>query len=536
MEGLLSIKWTDADSPDVNRIDRALYFDQSIMVRKILFLLTLTIAALCGAPRKPKLVVAIVVDQFRYDYLTRFRSEYSAGLDKLLTSGAVFTNARYEQFPTVTAVGHSTFLSGATPSISGIINNQWFEREDGREVTSVSDPRTKLLGGTPGDGSSPERLLVSTVGDELKIAHAGRPRVIGISLKDRAAILPSGHMANGAYWFDSVTGNFVSSTFYFADLPGWVKDFNQTHHADKFAGASWLNHKMPLDLKQLYSAMVASPFGNEMVESFAERALEAEQLGKHQDPDVLTVSFSSNDYVGHELGPDSPEVREISLRTDKVLGQFFQALDRQVGMANILIVMTADHGVAPVPEKNHERRMPGGRIPAGTLTGAVQDALVKRYGDGKWIANSYEHSIYLNQGLIGQKKLDPAAVERTAARAVLEVPHVFRVYTHEQLVNGTALEDQVGRRVMNGFYARRSADLEILLEPYWLYAASGTSHGTTFSYDAHVPVIFMGTGIRAGRYYQPVAVNDVAPTVAAILDVETPSGSVGRVLSEIFGE
>jgi hypothetical protein len=503
------------------------------MPKKMLICLLLTVAVVAAAPRKPKLVLAIVVDQFRYDYLTRFRSDYTAGFNQLMTTGAFFTSARYEHFPTVTAIGHSTFMSGATPSISGIIGNDWYDREEGRTVTSVSDAKTKLLGGA-GTGSSPNRLLVSTVGDELKIADQGQTRVIGISLKDRAAILPAGHMANGAYWFDNATGNFVSSTFYFPDLPAWVKDFNQSHTADKFAGAVWLNHKMPTETAKLYAALAASPYGNEIVEAFSERAIEAEQLGKRNVTDILAISFSSNDYVGHEVGPDAPEVREMAIRTDKLLGRLFQAVDRQVGLANTLVVLTADHGVAPVPEVNTARRMPGGRISPGIVTTTVQAALTKKYGEAKWILSNNEHSLYFNQDIVAQKKLDPAEVNRVAARAVLEIPHVFRVYTREQLMDGAALEDQVGRRVMNGFYVRRSADLEILLEPYWIFTQSGATHGTTFNYDAHVPVIFMGSGIRAGRFYQTIIVNDVAPTLAAILDIEPPSGSVGRVLSEIF--
>jgi hypothetical protein len=506
------------------------------MWKRTLFCALAAVMLLAAAPRKPKLILTIVVDQFRYDYLTRFRNDYKGGFDKLLATGAVFTEARLEHFPTVTAIGHSTFLSGAPPSISGIVANEWYDRDEGHEVTSVSDSKTKLLGGNPDEGSSPRRLLVSTVGDELKIANGGTSRVIGISLKDRAAILPVGHMANGAYWFDNATGHFVSSTFYFADLPAWVKDFNQNHPADRFAGVTWLNHKMPVEHKQLYAGLAASPFGNDVIEKFAEQALQAEQLGKRDVADLLAISFSSNDYVGHQAGPDAPEVRELAVHTDQLLGQLLQAVDRQVGLANVLVVLTADHGVAPLPEVNTARNMPGGRMPAGVLTKAVQNALVKKYGEGDWILASPEGSLYLNQALLAQKKVDPAEANRVAAQALVEVPHVFRVFTREQLTNGAALEDPVSRRVLNGFYAHRSADLEILLEPYWIFSQTGASHGTTFGYDTHVPLIFMGAGIRPGRYYQAVTLNDVAPTLAAILDVETPSGSAGRVLSEMFGE
>lgn len=503
-------------------------------MKKLLLCVLAATSILAAAPKKPKLIVAVVFDQFRYDYLDRFRGEYHAGFDRLLTHGAVFTSAHYQHFPTVTAIGHSTFLSGALPSVSCIIGNAWYERSEGRVVTSVTDRATKLLGGRGGEGSSPQRLLVSTVGDELRMSNGGKSHVIGISLKDRAAILPAGHMANGAYWLDNATGHFVSSTYYFEDVPAWVKSFNDARPADRFNGATWLNHTMPQAPAQLYAALAASPFGNEMIESFAERALESEQLGKHEDTDILAVSFSSNDYIGHDFGPDSPEVREISVRSDALLGKLFQALDRQVGLDNILVVMTGDHGVAPIPEVNTARHMPGGRLPSGIVAETVQKALRAKYGDFNWIANSQEESVYLNWDLIASRNLDRAEVSRTAAQAIEGIPHVLRVFTRDQLMNGAVLPDETGRDAMNGYCAMRGPDVEFLLEPYWLAIATHASHGSTFDYDTHVPVIFMGAGIRAGRYDESIVVNDIAPTLANILHVETPSGSAGRVLAEMF--
>ncbi len=504
-------------------------------MKKLLVLLTLAASLIAATPKRPKLVVAIVIDQFRYDYLTRFRGEYHSGFDRLLTRGAVFTNARYIHFPTVTAVGHSTFLTGATPSESGIVGNEWFDFGEHKPVSSVSDSGTKLLGGT-GEGSSPHRLLVSTVGDELKMWDARKSRVIGVSLKDRAAILPAGHMANGAFWFDPKTGNFVSSTYYFADLPGWVKDFNAGQPAAKFRGFRWLNHKLPDDPQALYPALETSPVGNELVEKFAETALTAEQLGKHDVPDVLTVSFSSNDYVGHRYGTYSPEEHEVTVRTDEALGRLFQAIDQQVGLENTLIVLTGDHGVAPSAEEDALNHMPGGHMAADSVRNAIQAALVKKYGDGNWILGSFDLAIYLNRDLIGTKNLDPAEVDRVAAAAAMEVPHVARVYTRLQLAAGQVSNDAVTRLIVNGFNARRAADIEFVPEPYWLFTSSTATHGTPYSYDNHVPVVFMGAGIQPGRYDADIVVNDVAPTLATILEVETPSGSIGRVLTEMFAK
>ncbi len=387
-----------------------------LRIRAALAALIGALSAWAAAP--PKLVVAIVVDQFRYDYLTRYRGEYHAGFDRLLTKGAVFTNARYMHYPTVTAVGHSTFLSGATPAMSGIIGNDWFDRETGKTVTSISDDSVKMLGDT-GEGASPRRMLVSTLGDELKIARSGS-KVIGISLKDRSAILPAGHMADGAYWFAAHAGNFVSSTFYFADLPAWVTAFNAKRPADPYRGAHWLDHTLPSD-DSVYAAIESSPYGNELVERFAERAIEAEKLGQRGATDLLAVSFSANDYVGHAMGPDSPEAKEMSIQTDRVFGALFRYLDAKIGVNSYVVVMTADHGVAPVPEVNAARRMPGGRMPGGVVRKAVEGALTTKYGVGQWMANASDTAFYFNLETIRQKKLERAEVERTAAEAARAV-------------------------------------------------------------------------------------------------------------------
>ena len=501
-------------------------------------------AILPAAP--PKLVLAIVIDQFRYDYLLRFRSDYHSGFARLLEKGAVFTDAHYMHAATVTAVGHGTFLTGATPSISGIIANEWYDRESGQTVTSVSDPATKLVGGnTDRAGSSPRRLLVSTVGDELKIQR-GESRVIGISIKDRSAILPAGHMADGAYWYDDHANAWVTSSYYRGELPDWAKKLNQEQPAARYAGAKWLPFDAKGDSAKPFCSMTkdtgvrfcgsieATPWGNEMIEEFAERALEGENLGHHASTDVLAVSFSSNDYVGHAVGPDDPAVRDISIRTDRLLGKLFDAIDGRIGAGNTLVILTADHGVAPVPEVNQARKMPGGRLNGGELTAKITDALTKRFGPGKWLLASSGGMLYFNQDLIRAQKLDPAEVELVAAEAGLEQHHIARVYTRSQLVDGAVQHDEISRAFSVGFFGQRSGDLFVLQEPYYLFEATGTSHGTPYDYDNHVPVIFLGPGIKPGKYSTRIAVNDIAPTLAEILNVEQPSGSIGRILSEIL--
>jgi len=517
-------------------------------MKRILFAALLFAWALSAqkpAPPKPKLILAIAVDQFRYDYLLRFNSDYTSGLRRLLDEGAVFHDAQYQHFHTVTAVGHSTFLSGATPAMSGIIANEWYDRESKSTVTSVSDPETLLVGGVPrAKGSSPRRMLVSTLGDEIKMQGV-KNKVIGVSIKDRSAILPVGHMADAAYWYDNDTHHWVTSSYFMEKLPDWVKAVNDSNPHMRAFGETWF----PLGAKagaepfctmvagqatRFCGSLEASPWGNEMIEEFAERAISEEKLGQHDGPDVLAVSFSSNDYVGHAVGPDDPSVRDISIRTDRLLGKLFDAAAHEAGAGNVLVVLTADHGVAPVPEVNHARRMPGGRLDDAVLAEAIQDALAKKFGPGKWVAGTAGQNPYFDLSLVEKYRVNLADVERTAADAVRSLPHMFRVYTAAQLRNGEVESEYPGALVRNGYYAPRSPDLIIIPEEYYLYDASGTTHGTPFKYDTHVPVMFMGPGIKAGSYYAHITVNDIAPTLAAISRVAEPSGSVGRVLQEIW--
>jgi predicted AlkP superfamily pyrophosphatase or phosphodiesterase len=515
----------------------------------ILLLLLVPVTAVSADKPKPKLVLAVVVDQFRYDYLTRFRADYHGGIARMLERGAVFTDAHYLQFPTVTAIGHSTFMSGATPSVSGIVGNEWYERDNDEhrpgQVSSVSDPKTKLLGGGPGlTGSSPRRLLVSTLPDELKMAKRSG-KVIGISMKDRSAILPVGHMADAAYWFDADSSNFVTSTYYMSKLPEWVQKINADRPVWKYAGMEWA----ALDAKpgdKPFCSMTAgaavpfcgaielTPFSNEMLEDMAEKAIENEQLGTHDGTDVLAVSFSANDYVGHQVGPDDPRVRDISIRTDQTLKKLMDFIDARLGEGNTLVVLTADHGVAPVPEVNNARKMPGGRLSSASMARIVSDALSAKFGKGNWFLYDNSAFLYLNYETVTNNHAEAAEVRRFAAEVARGLPHIARVFTRDDLLRGGAAADAVGRSALLGFYGPRSGDLVLLPEPYYMFSEAGTTHAMPYNYDTHVPLIFYGAGIRAGVHYQPVAINDVAATLAALLQVETPSGSSGRVLTDVM--
>jgi predicted AlkP superfamily pyrophosphatase or phosphodiesterase len=507
-------------------------------------------------PERPKLIVGIVVDQFRYDYLTRFRSKYHGGLDQMLSKGAVFTNAYYQQSPTVTAVGHSIFMSGAMPSVSGIVGNSWYDREEETLVTSVCDWNEKTVGGaqatkgskcTDADPASARRLLVTTVGDELKNASKDS-KVIGVSIKARGAIMPSGHRSDGAYWFDDITGNFVSSTYFLKELPPWAQAFNDQKLASAYVDSKWdgfpkWTFRSEAGAASPYSKLPASPWGNELIERFAEQAIEGEKLGQRGATDLLTVSFSSNDYVGHAVGPDAPEVEDMAIRTDQLLEKLFKLIDEKIGLQNAIIVLSADHGVAPMPDRDEvraQRRMPGEYLSASPEN-EVRTALVKRFGAKAtdWLLpGGGETGIYFNPKAIEEYRgsdggrIDRAELMRVAKQALLGAPklHIARVYTYDELETGVT-GDFVAQAMTYGFNPQRSGDLQIVYEPYVVPGSRGTTHFSPWGYDRHVPVLFYGMGIKPGRYNQTIAINDIAQTLATMLNIEPPSGSSGHVLT-----
>lgn len=490
----------------------------------------------------PKLVVILVVDQHRYDYLTRFPEGFTAGYRRMLEQGAVWTNAHFEHVPTVTAVGHSVISTGAMPAVSGIVGNEWYDRDAGKQTTSVADEGVQTLGNPARKGASPRRLLVSTIGDELKMHGRMPAKVVGISIKDRSAILTAGRMADGAYWYDSDTGNMVSSTWYFPQMPAWARSFNEKRVVDQWKGQTWktIEGDKPILMlanepgKAYYSGLGGSAFANDLLVQFAEAAMEGENLGNNGGTDLLAISFSCNDSIGHRVGPDDIAVRDVTVRTDRVIGRLFETLEKRLGMNNVLVVLTADHGVAPMPEVMEKRKMPGGRVAEQKVLDAVTAALNARYGNAKWVLGHSGPAPYLDHALIASKKLSLEEVQQTAAQAVRALPYIARVFSREEMRRGLMPGDFIARRVQNGFFYSRASDLMVLAQPYWLFEDSGTSHGTPYNYDSHVPLVFLGPGIRPGLYHQRASINDLASTLATILGVETPSGSNGRVLSEMF--
>jgi hypothetical protein len=371
-------------------------------------------------------------------------------------------------------------------------------------------------------------------------------RVVGLSLKDRSAILMAGRMADAALWWDTQAGAFVSSTWYRPALPPWAAAFNARRPADAWLGKEWratadgaaagavLGRMPDAPGPDYYGRVYNSPFGNDLLVSLAEAALEGEGLGSRGTTDILAVSFSCNDAVGHGKGPHSPEVRDVTVRTDLALERLLAAVDRRVGLSRTVVVVTADHGVAPVPEQMNAWKMPGGRLPRPELEKGVADALEKAFGPGAWLEGRAGSALYLNQALIAERGLDAETVARRAAAGLEAVPPVWRAYTRGQLLEGRVPPDPWSRRVLVSFHRERGGDVEVLYEPYWMSGTSGTTHGTPFSYDTHIPLLVMGPGVRPGRYDRTVTLNDLAPTLATLLGVETPSGSSGHAMAEIL--
>ena len=541
-------------------------------------------------PKRPRLVLLIVVDQFRYDYLERFGDLFvENGLRLLLREGASWTQSNYDHVPTYTAPGHATIMTGAYPAESGIIGNEWLDRASGFRITSVADGTTKLLGDNPNaNGSSPHRLIGSTVGDELRLATNGRSKVIGVSIKDRSAILPAGRNANAAYWLSTATGNMVSSTYYFKELPAWVSAFNNAKPADKYFGAKWerllpeneyvkragpdtpswetvasstgdtngFPHTITGGAKSpagpFYTHLDHSPFVNDLLLSFTQQAIINERLGQDDDTDVLTVSFSGNDYVGHRFGPYSQEAMDVTLRTDRQIAALLDFVHTRVGLSNTLVAFTADHGVSPIPEQAQELGLGGGRLKLVDLFATINKAISARYNpQGKspdpsadYLLKSTqsgtrnEHfingNLYFDYDALRRDGVNLEEFSQVVVAAALTFPGVARCFSRTQLLRGaTSVTDPIERRVLHGFYPARSGDIVIIAEPF-KYLGDGitATHGSAYSYDTHVPTIIMGSGIIAGRYHNSATPADIAPTLSALLRVTPPTNATGRVLIE----
>ena len=519
-----------------------------------------------ASPKRPKLVIGIMVDQMRWDFLYRYYNRYSpnGGFKRMLNQGFSCENTFIPYAPTVTACGHTTVYTGSVPAIHGITGNAWWDYEKNRTVYCSEDKTVKTVGTNSTAGEmSPKNNFSTTICDELRLATNFRSKVIGIAIKDRGGILPAGHSANAAYWYDGVSGNWITSTYYMNDLPQWVKNFNNKKVADGFYEKGWntlypiktytqsskdeneyeakafgADQKgFPYDLKRFvgksYGSISATPFGNTITMMLTKEAISNEEMGKDSITDFLAVSFSSPDYVGHSFGPNSIEVEDTYLRLDKDLGELFDYLDKTVGKGQYLTFLTADHGVAHVPAFSKEHQLPGGVVDDNTMMGDLNSLLKEKYGKAGLIVSTYNYQISLNHALIDTAKLNRSGIVDDIIRYVKNIQGVDRVFAIDQLMN-QPMHAEVKNRLANGWHPKRSGDIQIILAPGWIDGGSvGTTHGLWNPYDSHIPLLWYGWGIKPGKSNREVYMTDIAATLAAMLRIQMPSGSIGKVIEDV---
>jgi len=514
-----------------------------VVARRLSFFLLLFVLHL-GAATRPKLVVVLVIDQFRADYLEKFRADFvPGGFNRLLRQGAVFVNTNYNYSGTETAPGHATISTGAVPAAHGIVGNYWYDRKQKKLVPSIEDVAYKIVGvEAKGPGASPRNLIGTTLGDEMRLALGGQ--AVAVSLKDRAAILPGGKNPTAVFWLDNVnTGRAVTSTYYMDQLPAWVEEFNQKYALGLYTGKEWkaLNAKptdAPLSVIGKPSATSAtgpasSPFGNDAVIELARRVVKEYKLGQGRTTDFLSVSLSSNDFVGHYYGPDSPQVADITRRTDRILADFFVYLDKSVGPGDWTMAFTAHHGAGPNPEVLKKQRFDAGRIQGNEVTDPIEAALRNAYestAEEKWVAAQDLPDLYLDHDVAAKYRVSLEDAARRACQAARAVRGVYDCYTPGQLAtnpSGGALG-----RAANSYRPGRSGDLLVIFSPFWIrdFPNLAANHGTPWSYDTHVPLIFMGPGFKSGVFQTPSTPADLAVTLAALLGINPPAVATGRVL------
>lgn len=518
-------------------------------------------------PSQPKLVVGIVVDQMSYEFLYRYSSVYSeGGFKRLLKEGYSCENTHYNYIPTYTGPGHACIYTGSVPAINGIVSNDWYDEKSGSYVYVVDDSSVHAVGAVSAlNKMSPKNLLTTTITDMLQMSNQQRSKVIGVALKDRGAILPAGHSADAAYWYDGYVNAWVTSSYYMDSLPTWVRQINTAKPYEQYMNKNW-NLFLPkesytsstadsvgwetvfvgepgpmfphyLNFNGISESIKSTPFGNSMTESFAEAAIKNEQLGKHNVTDFLCVSFSSTDYVGHAYGPHSVETEDTYIRLDRDLGTFINYLDANVGKGNYLIFLTADHGVSPVPQYMESLKIPAGTTTAPSMMEAIKKILMDVQMDTALVSAYENQQIYLNDSLLQHKynNMTKKAVLDLLYEPLMKMEGVSNVFLMSETIN-TSLNADIRDKVINGYYPKRCGDIQILYDPYWFeaYRATGTTHGTQYSYDTHVPLIFFGWNIKHGESQRSIHTTDIAPTLAAMLKISEPNGCVGDVIGEVI--
>ena len=521
-----------------------------------------------NAIEKPKLVVGLVVDQMRWDFLYRFYDKYqNGGFKRLLNDGYSLNNVHINYVPTYTAVGHTTIYTGSVPAIHGIAGNNWYDKSTGKDVYCTTDENFLPIGSSDKKvGShSPKNLWSTTITDQLRIASNFNSKVVGVSLKDRASILPAGHNPTGAFWFDDSTGYFVTSSYYMKTLPKWLQDFNAKNVGDNLVKNGW-NTLLPIaeytesspdnspwegllgsaktptfpynnlaaDYLEKKDHIRSTPFGNTLTLKVAEAALNGENLGGDEITDFLAINLASTDYAGHKFGPNSIEVEDVYLRLDRDLAEFFEFLDAKVGKGKYTVFLSADHGGAHAEGYMEEHKMPTGFYGENAKKDYTE-LLKNKFGVEKLISDVSNNQVYLNTNAIEENKLDEEKVKEFLIKELNKDQSVLFAVDMKK-VAASSIPEPLKTRIINGYNWQRSGDIQMIFHDSWLpsYSKKGTTHGAWNSYDAHIPLIFMGTGIQKGESNKLYNMTDIAPTLSALLKIEFPSGNIGNPIIEVL--
>ncbi|MNK67951.1 Alkaline phosphatase PhoV precursor [compost metagenome] len=514
---------------------------------------------------RPKIVVGLIVDQMRWDYLYRYYSRYSSGgFKRLINEGFSAENTLIPYTPTITACGHSSIYTGSTPAINGIVGNDWYDRKLKRDMYCAEDTTVTTVGSTSRAGvMSPKNMLTTTITDELRLATNFKSKVIGISLKDRGSILPAGHAANAAYWFDSQSGNWITSTYYMKQLPTWVQDYNKQKPADQFFAKNWntlypvesytqstadnkiyerktrgeetptFPHPLKLYIGKNYEIIKSTPYGNTMTLDLAKLAIASEQMGQNNTTDFLAVSCSATDYVGHQYGPNSIEAEDTYLRLDKDLEDFFNYLDSKFGKGNYLFFLSADHGAAHVAGFMTENKLPGGTFSEGPVLKKINAEIAENFKVKNAIESSANGQLYFNLEAIKSTKVDFDAIKSLAIDILRTQDEVFDAVDLSKLAV-TTLPEQLKKSLTYGYNYGRSGDVYYVLKSnYFSGSGTGTTHGAWAPYDAHIPCVFMGWNVKPGKTNKQHYMTDIAATLAAMLHIQMPSGCIGEPITEL---
>lgn len=516
---------------------------------------------------RPKLVVGIVVDQMRWDYLYRYANRYgNDGFNRLINQGFACENTMIPYVPTVTACGHTCIYTGSVPAVHGITSNSWYDRINKKFVYCTDDDAVTPVGtSNMAQKMSPRNLWATTIGDELKIATNSRSKVISVAIKDRASILPGGHSANAAYWFDTKTGNWITSSYYdMTDLPAWVKQFNNRKIADSLMRLNWklaydsstyinstaddewyeakfsheakpvFTHELASQIGKNYDLLRLTPGGNTMTAELAKAAVINEKLGQGAATDLLAISFSSPDGVGHAFGPNSREQEDDFLQLDKVIAGLLNFLDARVGKGQYLVFLSADHGVANIPGFLQERKDPQGVMGGGAISKELNQQLRENFKSDSLVTGVFNNQVHLNFDKIAAAGLNEATIRKWIVDYLLKKDFVSTAIDLSAVNNATA-PAVIKEMVTNGYSYRRSGDIQIIMQPGWVdFGNPGTTHGAWYPYDAHIPLLFYGWNVKPGKLYRETYMTDIAATVAAMLKIQMPSGCVGKVISEVM--